>query len=61
MGEIERRKRDSAGKPKRPWPAEELLRYTCGEIARLEARDLMFTYKDVPVAQLSPAGFKSFT
>lgn len=60
MGEIERRKRDGSGKPKRPYAPEDLDRYTCGEIARIEARDLMFDHGSVAVCALSPAGFRTF-
>ncbi len=58
MGEMERRKRDGRGRPKLPYPQDELARCTCVEIARLEATDLMFDcgFKDVCV--LSSAGVR---
>lgn len=60
MGEIERRKRDAAGKARRPFAEEELLRRTCDRIARLEARDLVFDYDSRDLCELSPAGFTTF-
>lgn len=61
MGEIERRKRDGLGRPKRPYPPDELLRRTCGEIARTEATDLMFDYGTKVVCILSADGFRTFS
>ncbi|HSD12153.1 MAG TPA: hypothetical protein VLC10_01215 [Patescibacteria group bacterium] len=60
MGEMERRKCDSGGRPKRPYPEDELTRRTCVEIARIEATDMMFDLGREDVCALSADGFRSF-
>lgn len=57
MGEIERGKRDRRGMPKKPRPEDELIRHTCGEIARLEATNLLFDYGNEDICTLDTTGF----
>jgi hypothetical protein len=59
MGEIERCKRDASRKPKRPRTEEDLVRYTCGEIARHEATNLMFDLGNEAVCTLDASGFRT--
>lgn len=57
LGETQRNKRDSRGLPKRPWKQDDLIAHVCGEIAHLEATDLLFDYGSKDVAMLSAQGF----
>lgn len=57
LGEIQRRKRDGRGLPKRPWKHDDLVARVCGEIARLEATDMLFDYGAQDVAVLGAQGF----
>lgn len=57
LGEIQRKKRDGRGMPKRPWKHDDLIARICGEIARLEATDLLFDYGARDVALLGAQGF----
>lgn len=58
QGAIERGKCDSRGRPHRPYPEDDLLRYTCGEIARLEATELMFDFGKEDLCTLDANGFR---
>ncbi len=59
MGEIGRGKRDKNGVPKRPRTEDDLVRYTCGEIARLEATQLMFDFGKEDLCVLDANGFRN--
>lgn len=59
MGEMDRGKRDKQGVPKRPRTEDDLVRYTCGEIARLEATQLMFDFGKEDLCTLDTNGFRN--
>jgi hypothetical protein len=56
-GAIQRRKRDGKGVPHRPYKEEDLLRRTCGEVARREATAMMFDARWHEIAVLTAGGF----
>jgi hypothetical protein len=61
MGEMDRGKRDKKGVPKRPRTEEDLIRHTCGEIARREATDMLFDFGREDLFTLDANGFRNAT
>ncbi len=59
LGAIQRGKRDSTGKPHRPYTDDALLRVTCGEVAGREATEQMFDASWTPVISYSSKGFST--